>query len=396
MMDSEEKIAELERFLIDNDDLEELESRLSGFNIFEAVGAVCQELRHSDFLAFLLDPNSNHGLSDGILKRILIDAISRNKDNSSFSALDIELANLENTEVRREWRNIDLLILLHDLKLIVAIENKVDSTESKNQLKKYSKVLQESFSSDYKIEKIFLTPEGILPENDDSWWVYSYIKVAHQIELHLRKKSGELSSKITNTLNDYLTLLRRHIVPNEKLVELCRKIYREHHTALDLIYEYKMDIYSEIRSHLKELIKDDNDIILDDCSKTYVRFRPKSWEDIDGFKAGDGWTSSKRILLYEFQNHTDNLRLKLIIGPGDTDVREKLYEMYQENSSEFRKGVNKLSDQFTQIMRLDSLNKSDYDQLDFGLIQNKIDEFWKKFKKKEFPVVDKLVLDAFK
>ena len=46
----------LEDFVSKNDELEILESRLSSFNIFEAVGATRRELRHSDFLKYVLDP----------------------------------------------------------------------------------------------------------------------------------------------------------------------------------------------------------------------------------------------------------------------------------------------------------------------------------------------------
>jgi len=45
----------LEDFLIENPDLERLEIMLGEFNLFEALGVVRQELRHSDFLGFLLD-----------------------------------------------------------------------------------------------------------------------------------------------------------------------------------------------------------------------------------------------------------------------------------------------------------------------------------------------------
>ncbi len=41
------------------------------FNIFEAMGATRQELRHSDFLAFLLDPHQTHGLGDALLRALL-------------------------------------------------------------------------------------------------------------------------------------------------------------------------------------------------------------------------------------------------------------------------------------------------------------------------------------
>ncbi|MDZ7960601.1 MAG: hypothetical protein RMY34_22425 [Aulosira sp. DedQUE10] len=36
----------LEKFIVDNEELEELESKLAQFNIFEAIGVVRQEIRH--------------------------------------------------------------------------------------------------------------------------------------------------------------------------------------------------------------------------------------------------------------------------------------------------------------------------------------------------------------
>src|SRR5688572_14064226 len=61
----------LEAFVVENADLETLEGLIAQFNIFEAVGAVRQELRHSDFLAFLLDPRQNHRLGDAFVRRLL-------------------------------------------------------------------------------------------------------------------------------------------------------------------------------------------------------------------------------------------------------------------------------------------------------------------------------------
>jgi hypothetical protein len=52
---AEQDLKALEAFVVDNPDLERLEALLDQFNIFEAIGVVRQELRHSDLLAFLLD-----------------------------------------------------------------------------------------------------------------------------------------------------------------------------------------------------------------------------------------------------------------------------------------------------------------------------------------------------
>ena len=78
---------------------------LDEFNIFEAVGAVRQEVRHSDFLAFLLNPQQNHGLSDEFLACFLQKTLqAAGQGSSPVALLDLALWDLEATEVRREWQ----------------------------------------------------------------------------------------------------------------------------------------------------------------------------------------------------------------------------------------------------------------------------------------------------
>jgi hypothetical protein len=81
----------LEVFVVNNRDLEQLEAMLAEFNIFEAVGMTQQEIRHSHFLAFLLNPAQNHGLGDAFLKQwlknVLIEA-----EQPPVSPVDIDIA----------------------------------------------------------------------------------------------------------------------------------------------------------------------------------------------------------------------------------------------------------------------------------------------------------------
>ncbi len=101
----------LEDLIINNPDLEKLESMLDRFNIFEALGAVHQEVRHSDFLAFLLNPQQNHGLGDLFVKRLLQEAISQADFVQPITPIDLDIWDLDDIEVRREWQSIDILIL---------------------------------------------------------------------------------------------------------------------------------------------------------------------------------------------------------------------------------------------------------------------------------------------
>ncbi len=134
----------LEQFVVNNDDLERLESLLHQFNIFEAVGMVRQEIRHSHFLAFLLNPSASHGLKDIFLKAFLKRILAQSA-NATVSPIAVDVANLADTQVRREWKNIDILLVSPTSQIVCAIENKVDSGEHSNQLQRYRQIVQQEF-----------------------------------------------------------------------------------------------------------------------------------------------------------------------------------------------------------------------------------------------------------
>jgi hypothetical protein len=57
-----EEKEKLEQFILNNPDLDRLEEMLSDFNLFETLDLVNAEIRHSNVLSWLLNPNENHGL----------------------------------------------------------------------------------------------------------------------------------------------------------------------------------------------------------------------------------------------------------------------------------------------------------------------------------------------
>ena len=70
---------------------------------------------------------------------------------------------------KNEWNNIDILIL-HD-QFALAIENKINSGEHSNQLKKYFKKVSDTFKN-RSCGFIFLTVDGINPISDDDKLIY--------------------------------------------------------------------------------------------------------------------------------------------------------------------------------------------------------------------------------
>ena len=70
-MDNNEALKFLDNFLVNNVELEELSARLSTFNIFNVLRIENKEIRHSNALAWLIDPQESHGLGQIFLRRFL-------------------------------------------------------------------------------------------------------------------------------------------------------------------------------------------------------------------------------------------------------------------------------------------------------------------------------------
>lgn len=63
---------QLINFAVNNDKLELLKARINRFNPFKILKVQDYEIRHSNVLAWILDPSDNHNFDDRILKRFLM------------------------------------------------------------------------------------------------------------------------------------------------------------------------------------------------------------------------------------------------------------------------------------------------------------------------------------
>lgn len=382
-----EDLAAIESFLVDNPDLRDLERQIAPFNFFEALGVVRQELRHSDFLSFLIDPRQNHALGDVVLKRLLQRAV-RGRHGLSLSAIDIDIVSLTMAEVRREWLSIDISIADHENQIAIVIENKIDSDEHSDQCARYWNLMREQ----YPMLGIFLTPDGV--DSTDSRYIsLSYTDVADMIEDLVASDSSTIGAEVRILLSHYVQMLRRHIVEDSQIAELCRRIYQRHKRALDLIYEYRPDRQAQIREALEGFIREGHpDLILDHCTKTYVRFAVHEWDETVLFERSP-WTPSGRMLLFEFKNDPAGVKLFLQLGPARddeaNDVRTRLFGAIANKHP--MKPQSKLMYQWNVLWRRQFLTRSDIDaeELDVG----KLRSAWDSFCRIDLPALRRVVGD---
>ncbi|MDO5519022.1 MAG: PD-(D/E)XK nuclease family protein [bacterium] len=253
----------LQEFLLDIECLDELLPWTKKFNIFDVLKLARTEIRHSNMLAWLFDPNENHGLGSmflaGFVKRIVENACDNKYDIFSLLLMDFH-----SFVVYREWKNIDILLVSDEEKKLIAIENKVGSQEHSNQLNRYRHILEETYS-DYQRILIYLTPDGTEPSDSENWIISSYIDVVEVLEMICNRI--DLKPEIELMICNYIEIIRREVVDDQQLVEVCNKIYNKHKRALDLIFEHRIDGNDRkkdiIIDTLKEL-ENNGDIILRD------------------------------------------------------------------------------------------------------------------------------------
>ena len=139
-----ERLNELYSNLLDDVDFDRLDLGLKKPNIFSILKISRNEIRHSNFLSWLLNPKESHGLGDIFLKRFLREVFSSDKFEG-ISQVDVEGLDFTRVDVLREWNNIDILISTTEL--VVCVENKIFSKDHSNQLLRNRKIIEERFQN---------------------------------------------------------------------------------------------------------------------------------------------------------------------------------------------------------------------------------------------------------
>lgn len=343
-MDIETKISDL----LDDLDFQAIDRRMARFNLFEAVGAVRGELRHSNFLGFLLSPSRSHGFGALALRQILRAVLTKiPHEQRPLRALELVLGDLENAVVYREWNNIDLLIVITKLSLVVTIENKIDSKDGDGQLSRYKQITRAKHPGQRHLF-VFLTPEGADPD-DREYVSLSYAELAKIIESLSQGRNVESAPDASIIIRHYVEMLRRHIVPDEELHELARQVYERYKEAFDFIFESRPEPES-LLGVARELLESEPTLIPDRHAPKMLRFFPDSWKEIKELNCGDAWTRTGRNVLFQLENQIpDRVVIALYDGPAPAAIRERLYSGATARPDLFRGLVKSMGKQWARI-----------------------------------------------
>jgi len=381
-----DKIQLLENFICD-EQLKELEQKFEGFNIFDCLRLTRAEIRHSNFLAWLLDPNETHGMNDYFLKEFLKEVLLKKKNEikkingieielkipelenktrkdtyNMPSIFDIDYWDMSNVDVYREYEYIDLLFVDNTNKFVFVIENKIDTAQHDEQLARYREIVDSKYPNDtYKKLYIYLKPQQEDVEKPYIFVDYSIVKAV--LEETKKSKADKISKEILMTIEHYNKIIERDIMDKDNIGKICAQIYRKHKTAIDLINKHKGSIKDEIFEIIKSLIENDDSLCLLPSNTDWIRFIPKE-ANLSSLNIGiTDWVESEKILVFEINNKQDSVNIDIVIRRTDecnSQKRKVLLEIAAERY-DYKKGKKK--DSYDHIKSYELIKVDKYNEI---------------------------------
>lgn len=324
---SKDKLESLYKNFLEDSSVDDIKKSIGDEspNIFKILRVSNAEIRHSNFLSWLLDPTANHKLNDSVLSKFLQEII--NSSDNFDESITVEDIGIKNVEIRREWENIDLLIILDEY--VLCIENKIFSGEHSDQLTRYKNIVETNFPDKLQIY-VYLNPFGYSSFGESD----VYLPISYQVIIDILENLNldEIDMTVKSFIEQYLLTLKRDIMGIDENAELAQEIYKKHKELFDYIYEIKPDGVQNINTYIQDVLKSKG-FKLGSVSKSYIRFFPTEMEKFIHFnKSPNGWNKGETFVFEISLYNKNQIRISLgMSDAGDEEYdREKLNEILQK------------------------------------------------------------------
>lgn len=352
-----------------------LHNHFNRFNPFKVLQVDKYEIRHSNVLAWLLDPKGNHSLGSFFINKILAKTFvnpANFEDEDKISNYDVlELSRKEffDLTVHKEYstkngKRIDILAVSNHHKVAMIIENKYWSSESEGQLEAYINHVRDTYIG-YQIIPIYLTLQNDEPTHED-YLMLGYEDILLILKNYFDVKADYVQADIRSFLLYYADVLENQLIQNKEMVDNSMIVYRNHKDAVDLLYasgnsyirhqivdtshaielqdseskELILQIYHENKETIDFIVKVGDSVLKEafllvaqEKNWTREQFDPhfklpnfveNQWKDAYGRDdLRENWWLNQGLIGW-FERKGDRLKLIIEVGPLHYDKREKL------------------------------------------------------------------------
>ncbi|MHA6260582.1 PDDEXK-like family protein [Sporosarcina sp. CAU 1771] len=345
-----------------------LDNHFNRFNPLKVLNVDNYEIRHSNVLAWLLNPKGNHGLGSYLANKILaktfVNPVNLEEDKlGNYDILKLSRNNYQDLIVHKEHltrsgRRIDLLAVSHIHKVVILIENKYFSTESAGQLEDYIEHVRSEYEG-FKVLPIYLTLLDEAPSHED-YLMLGYSDILEVLENLIEANEQAMNSEVHKFLFYYTENLKDQLLRNTELNEIGLALYQNHKIAIDeLVFASTSDadpivkdIYNDFKGTI-DFIKQVGDSILEEAFTRFAKqlrwperlykphfrlpnFITQKW--FDHFEATDmreNWFMNKGLIVW-FEVVNTKLSIKLEIGPLKQEKRVKLLQAIKNRGIDIR------------------------------------------------------------
>ena len=242
----------------------------------------------------------------------------------------------------------------HNQKWVLLIENKIKARESTGQLRRYATVIREEFAG-FQVIPVFLTIQGDDPSEEAL--KAGYIPWSHE-QIHdllmqvIRQRLDRIPEDARVLLDHYLSTLRRLIMADPEIVELCKKIYHKHRKAIDLINE--LGASTRIGELVQAFLEERPGALRIMTSRVHSTwFFPEAWEEhLQDW--GQGWPHLgipfPVACWVSHRASQEKVGILIEVGPMDSaEERQRLVKAFDDAGFKVGKRAYRDEAQFTRV-----------------------------------------------
>jgi len=226
---------------------------------------------------------------------------------------------------------------------------------------------------------VYLTLTGEdAPHND--YYSLGYETIIEILKSITKQSERNIDTKVMDFIQYYIKVLEDLTMEDEKLVQLCKDIYKQNKDAIDAIIEHGIDDSTQFNEAVKEVMSH-YDIIDHEKDNRFFNNHKEYWFTPNSFanhlnELTSKWKSPYPFA-YFFAKEDSKLKLILEVGPiADGQERIDLLNKINNHNSKgyFNIRNNALTDQtakYTKV-RTKSVDISEWD--DFDHVKSKVEQ----------------------
>ena len=208
------------------------------FNPFDVLRYADFEIRHSNVLAWLLQPNETHGIGDAFIRDFTTAINDEARSQGIRPVLVPSSFVAENIRVERELDYVDITIFFRNERVVIAIENKTEETspEHASQVRSYEEKLREKYRGMYDvIQSVLLTTSPTAEAAERSFIRVSWTRI-HDMVKSIRERGRfefDEGERVRAFLGHYLEIVERLAVQPETDRDYFRTLLDDHRLVLN-------------------------------------------------------------------------------------------------------------------------------------------------------------------